>query len=184
METTLNELRSRQPGALKRVLAVFALASIPAMVGLFPLSAMAQSSLGDGGLSGATDALKGFIDRQKKQGEEQSNDTHNAPAETENSAPSTSHGYYPDAGTGSVREQTRRSQGAYDSVYGADGNLNCGPGCEPEGNYCHCPNAADVGGPRTPPQGGVSEYEGGGVTPSDVVGDPEWDGSGGLPGGN
>lgn len=184
MQKALKETRSRQSGPLKRVVAVFALASIPAMVGFCPLSAMAQSSLGDGGLSGAIDALKGFADRQKKQGQEQSNDTYNAPAETENSAPSTSRGYYPDAGTGSVRDQIRRSQGAYDSVYGADGNLNCGPGCYPEGSYCRCDPGVDVGGPRTPSQGGVSEYEGGGVTPDDVVGDPGWDGSGGLPEGN
>lgn len=184
MEKATNELRSRRRGPLKQVLAMFALASIPAMVGFSSLSAMAQSSLGDGGLSGATDALKGFIDRQKQQGQEQGNDPYSAPADTEYTAPSTSREYYSDPGTGSVRDQIRRSQGAYDSIYGADGNLNCGPGCQPEGNYCHCPDAADVGGPRTPSQGGVSEYEGGGATPSDIVGDPAGDGSGGLPEGN
>lgn len=160
------------------------LACVAAFAGfwLFSPMAIAQSSLGDGGLSGAVDAWRGLVERYKQQQTPPPQPAGPDP-QVDGQSPA-SRNYYPDAGSGTAREQIRRSQGAHDSIYGSQDNLNCGVGCRMEGSYCTCTDPADVGGARVAPSGGPSTYEGGGATPDDIVGDPGWDGNAGLPQGN
>lgn len=138
-------------------------------------AAVAQSSLGAPDLGGMWGKALGNMPNPPP--------SEPAPPIEEPQTPSTSRSYYPDAGSGSVRDQLNRSRGAYGAIFGDEQPLNCGAGCTAQSGYCTCPPEV-IGQPRTPPNNAASPYRGGSATPDDVVGSPAHDGNVGLPEGD